>query len=1025
MPSGQPIYNDILIDDISVASCFPPTAQTETNITASSADLGWTAGENETTWNIEWGPTGFSQGGGTMISGTTDNPYTLIGLSSNTTYDWYVQADCGGGEESSWTGPSTFTTACTTFPTPFSEDFTASDTPDCWENPGPKFWTFSASAGYGAAAAGDHTAGGGTNFAKMVSPSGASSNELLTPFIDVSGLTTPEFKFYYFSNNTNTDENNTLTVDFWDGAAWNNLLTYAGNDEMWQVGIYDLSGYTITGDVQFRFIVGQMPSGYAGYNDILIDDVSVDEAPSCSEPTALLENNIADISADLNWTYIGLATKWNIEWGPAGFTPGSGNMITGTTSKPYPLTGLTMNTTYDWYIQTHCGIGNESAWSAGSRFTTLCGITTVPYFEDFDGVTYPDFPACMVVENTNGDAYEWVTTNSDALSPPNTARIQYNPSLAMDDWFFTAGLQLTGGTVYEVSFAYKVGSTIKTEKLAVDWGDAAASTAMSGTPIFNDNNISNTTWLGGSGTFTPATSGTYYVGFHGHSNANQWTLYVDDVKVLEAVATTTWSGTVDSDWNTPGNWSDGIPTSATDVTIPSGLTNYPTVSTFGLANDITIKSDASLVGVDKLTVDGTATVERTIPGYTGNGDGSHYLSAPVSAFTIAGSDFEPVNDDDDLYAWDETTMMWLNYKGENFPDTEFEVGTGYLVAYDNTNYGTFSGDLNTSSVTKNLTYTFGKGVGWNLLGNPYPSAIDWGLLTKSDDVYGVVYVLNGIDNTYDTWNGSVGDLTDGHIPINNGFFVKAGSANQSVTMDPDDQMHGVNDFLKKGNKEIPENTLKVSITNGDFTNNTYIQFRPDASLAFDKAIDGYKLLGTGIGPQLFTRRLETDYAINCVPFSTNEFDLNMGFVTKTSGNYTISANGINTFQNDNFEVYLEDIMTGSLIDLNKTAYTFTAETQGNENRFLLHFYDVTGVWEAPAIEAVQIYASRNTIYIRFDRLPQGVSHVNVFNTYGQQVYSGDLAPGTLSTIRLNEKPGIYIVKLRTESGLSTQKVIIN
>ncbi len=1022
MPSGYPFFNDILIDDISVASCFQPVGQTETNITASSADLGWTPGETETTWNIEWGPTGFTLGGGTMISGTTDNPYTLTGLTSNTTYDWYVQADCGGGEESSWTGPGTFTTACSTYPTPFSEDFTSSDTPACWDNPGPKFWEFSTSAGYGAGAAGDHTAGGGTNFAKLHSPSGASSNELVTPYIDVSGLTTPEFKFYYFSNNTNTEENNSLTVDFWDGAAWNNLLTYAGNEGLWQVGIYDLSNYTITGDVQFRFIVGQMPSGYAGYNDILIDDVSVDEAPSCHEPTDLTEDNITDVSADLNWTENSSATKWNIEWGPAGFTPGSGNMITGITFKPYSLTGLTMNTEYDWYIQTHCGIGNESAWSAGSRFTTTCGVTTVPYFEDFDGVTNPDFPACMTVENTNGDAYEWVTNNSFALSPPNAARIQYNSSLPMDDWFFTAGLQLTGGTTYEVSFAYAVQNTVKTEKLAVDWGNAAASTAMSGTPIFDDSYVNNTSWEAGSGTFTPTTSGTYYVGFHGYSNANQWTLNVDDVKVLEAVATTTWAGTVDNDWDKPGNWSNGIPTLSTDVTIPSGLTNYPTVSSFGLVNDITIQSDASLVGVDKLTVDGTATVERNIPAYSGNGDGTHHLSSPVSAFTIAGSDFEPVAGDDDFYEWDETTALWLNYIGGTFGDTEFEVGKGYLVAYKTTNPGVFTGNLNTSSVTKNPTYHLNQGNGWNLLGNPYPSAIDWDLITKSADVYGVVYVLNGSDNEYDIWNGSTGSLTDGHIPINNGFFIKVGSTGQSVTIDPADQVHGNSGFLKKENSEGPENTLIVSITNSDFSSSTYVQFRPDASLAFDKAIDGYKLFGKGVGPQLFTRQAETDYSINCVPFSTDEFDLNMGFVTKTAGIYTLSSTGANTFQDSKFEVELEDLLMAKKVNLATESYTFSADKEGNEDRFVLHFYSITGIWDSPVMTSAQIYGYNKTIYIKFDQVPADVSQVEVFNTYGQLVYSADLTPATLSHIKLNARPGIYVVRLRNGSGLKTQKV---
>ena len=49
---------------------------------------------------------------------------SLTGLTDNTTYDVYVQADCGSGDESEWVGPTSFTTLCgllTTFP--YTQDF--------------------------------------------------------------------------------------------------------------------------------------------------------------------------------------------------------------------------------------------------------------------------------------------------------------------------------------------------------------------------------------------------------------------------------------------------------------------------------------------------------------------------------------------------------------------------------------------------------------------------------------------------------------------------------------------------------------------------------------------------------------------------------------------------------------------------------------------------------------------------------------------------------------------------------------
>jgi len=90
-------------------TCSMPTNLSASNITDISAQLDWTPGGSETSWNIEYGSGGFILGTGTLISGI-GNPYLLTGLTPSTTYDFYVQADCGGGSLSTWAGPCTFTT---------------------------------------------------------------------------------------------------------------------------------------------------------------------------------------------------------------------------------------------------------------------------------------------------------------------------------------------------------------------------------------------------------------------------------------------------------------------------------------------------------------------------------------------------------------------------------------------------------------------------------------------------------------------------------------------------------------------------------------------------------------------------------------------------------------------------------------------------------------------------------------------------------------------------------------------------
>ena len=103
----------------------------------------------------------------------------------------------------------------------------------------------------------------------------------------------------------------------------------------------------------------------------LLDNVNVDR--QCLQPGSLTVSAIGDTSVNLGWSNPTGASQWEVEYGPAGFTPGTGTLVTGIATNPYTLSGLTAATTYDFYVRAICGQDNVSPWSDVRTFTTaLC-----------------------------------------------------------------------------------------------------------------------------------------------------------------------------------------------------------------------------------------------------------------------------------------------------------------------------------------------------------------------------------------------------------------------------------------------------------------------------------------------------------------------------------------------------------------------------------------------------------------------------------------------------------------------------
>ncbi|WP_055447049.1 gliding motility-associated C-terminal domain-containing protein [Lacinutrix mariniflava] len=342
---NDPVDNEAFVDNFQVRAI--PNCPDVANLafdssTATSANISWDAFGGETGWevSVQAPGTGIPTAAGTA---TTNNaPYVAMGLTSATDYEAYVRTVCGS-EFGTWIGPVNFATECTTFIAPYTEGFeNGGDIPLCWTMDGGEDWEFADDGGF------DHIGNNGTltgttatnNYFAWVDSSGDDGpSTLTTPLIDVSALVAPTLSFYIISDNEGND-NSTLDVEVWDGTAWIPMGTYNTNTNGWEEVFIDLSGLTITGDVQANFIFSETSTGF--YDDIAIDDVTFDEAPTCFNPVATYQiiddcANGDQFFVDVDVTYFGGATSVSVEDNQGG-TLVSVSATTGVTQfGPYPF----------------------------------------------------------------------------------------------------------------------------------------------------------------------------------------------------------------------------------------------------------------------------------------------------------------------------------------------------------------------------------------------------------------------------------------------------------------------------------------------------------------------------------------------------------------------------------------------------------------------------------------------------------------------------------------------------------------
>ena len=378
--------NNVLVDNIRMTAA--PTCQAPTAVgvapTLDGGTVSWTCTSCTGTFIVEYGAPGFTPGtdgtagaGGTIWTGApvAGSPIVLTGLTSATAYSVYVREVCPGPDYSPNSAVANFTTACASFPIPFSEDFSSVTTPalpNCWSTDdvnGP-----SAPTGFWRTATG--AAGFTGPYAQYGYASAIDGDDwLMSPGLDLVGGTTYTVSYKYAAQSASFPEA---------------MEVYYGSSNV-AAGMTDLIvdhgtfSFTTPSSVSFNITPGSTGVYYIGWHaysgadefNINLDDISVVEAPPCPDPTAVSVTGTTFNGTNVNFTCSGCTGSVIVEFGVSPHTPGidgtagaGGTLVTGAVS-PQAIS-LSPSTTYQIYVRQDCSL----AMDGYSNNTAAVSVTT-------------------------------------------------------------------------------------------------------------------------------------------------------------------------------------------------------------------------------------------------------------------------------------------------------------------------------------------------------------------------------------------------------------------------------------------------------------------------------------------------------------------------------------------------------------------------------------------------------------------------------------------------------------------------
>ncbi len=433
------------------------------------------------------------------------------------------------------------------------------------------------------------------------------------------------------------------------------------------------------------------------------------------------------------------------------------------------------------------------------------------------------------------------------------------------------------------------------------------------------------------------------------------------------------------------------------------------------------------------TITDNITIERYL-----TANGWHNVSSPVNS--ASSSVF---TNTDLIYYYDETIILndwnfgWVWYDGP------LSVMKGYDLFSESAltaNFTATGGDaLNTGGFNIGITKTdVSNGEaenrkGWSLVGNPYPSPVDWLMETGWDksDIVDAKYIWNPSNNNYTIFlGGSTPTGINGgtqYIPSNQGFWVQA-YQNGSISIDNTTRvgiMTSTPDYYKNSNANSQE--LRLIASGNGYSDETMIRFIPEATSEFDITADASKLFSTHDSvPQICSNTGNNLLTVNSFPEIIEGLAFDLNFSCNTSGYYSIAIDETSTI--NPFElIYLKDIKEQKIINLmEENKYDFFHKPSNSNHRFIVYFNpskDIINNIDPESFFTVTAYNKTITIIHNTEEQHNGEAYI--YNLLGQKLLSFKITDNSKTDVNLNIPDGYYIVSIITTNYISNTKVRIS
>ena len=1019
---------EIAISCFLPSSCPAPSNVSTSNITANAATIAWdTAGSETDSWTIEYGTAGFSLGNGTQVNNLTSNSYTVTDLTPATDYEVYVKAACTAGDETSWVGPISITTPCAALAT-IDQGFDAnSAVPNCWDAYDPSSGTSAISSTY--------------------SYSSGNAWYLYNSYYYDVGIITPELstlgqdywlRFQAYSTSSSTK---TLTIGTVDA---NNTFTQVETvtlsaSNTWEAITVNFSGYTGS-DSRIMIKHGQSVT----YQSFYIDDVVWEPVPSCLPPQNVQASNVTGTAATLSWDTGGSGeTQWTVEYGPSGFTLGSGSTVT-VSQIPYTLQNLDPMTDYQVYVRANCAVDDVSSWSSVVAFTTGCGPVSA-FQENFDTSAIPTCMDYIIVSQS----YDVGTRSTNYYSAPYAIAIQAQGAILILPETTNSHANTHQLTLYARMFT---GTGQFEMGYITDTADATTFTGLFTEQVTST--YQQYTFDLGS---TPPEGA-----FLALKHASSGVVLFDDM-VWESKGIVYQSGA----------WNNGTGPTATDnalinddytisqdlecndLTIASGktVTVAPGVSVTlnnDCNNDGTLVLQSNSTAYSSVLVTGTVSGTGTVTynryvneiGTTNTSNGGNDLVAPpvsgqtFGSFAAANTNLAASGTLRAFAPFNTTSGAYENYDTGIHNTTTLDVGTGYRAATTDGAPLSFSGTINTGGVDVTLSNgtTF-----WNLIGNPYPSYISLeAFLNENSGNIDTNYVgIYGYDA--DTSDGSVWTVWDANYLSSNtnaiiapgqGFFVAAPPSGSTVTFTPTMRRSGSDDDFISGrvaDANFAQATITLSTATQTYSTNLY--FRDTNTRGLDPGYDTGAYDGTANG--IYTQLVQDNTGVNLynqsLPFSDLGNIVVPLAVNANQGEQLTFALDAAADLPTGTTIYLEDNVSNTWILLNNQDYILTPSQDLNgAGRFYLHISNTTLSNANQSLNEFQVYVKPTSRMLVITGSITAKTNLKLYDLQGRLVLQRPLATQvTQQDVSLAKiGSGVYLVQLQNGTQTYTQKVII-